>query len=222
MSDVPYGARSGAQRTWAPGEAHDGAGQDRAGVKEKVAETASHVGDASRETVHDAKEKARDVAHEATERAHGLVDRTRTELRSQAGSQQQKLAGGLRSLGDEFGQMAGGAEDPGYASEIVERASDATKRAAQWFEEREPSAVLHEVEGFARRRPGLFLAVAVGAGLLVGRFLRGAKDAPSADADADARGGDRTTGEPPPVFPPPTADGVRPQSTGGDTDVQHT
>lgn len=196
MSDVPYGARSGSQRTWAPGATDDSAGQDdagqdRAGVKERVAETASQIGDAGRDTAHDAKERARDVAHEATDQVRGLADRARTELSSQAGTQQQKLAGGIRSLGDELSQMADGTQEPGYASEIVNRAGDATKQVAQWFEDREPGAVLHEVESFARRRPGMFLVMAAGAGLLVGRFLRSAKDAPS---DGPDRSGSTGTG----------------------------
>lgn len=242
-TDVPYGARSGTQRTWAPDTAPDSAAPDGTSVKERVAETASQMGDAGRETAHDAKERAREVAHEARDRAHGLADRTRSELRSQAGSQQQRLAEGLRSLGDELSQMAGGTRDPGYASDLVERAGDATRRAAQWFEDREPTTVLHEVEDFARRRPGVFLAVAAGAGLLVGRFLRGAKDAPDdGGQDSGARrqstapttgttgtpgttgttGTTGVTGTPggqmPPILPPTTPDGPRPQTLGGGTD----
>jgi len=239
MSDVPYG--SGSQRTWAPGEAYGGAGQDKAdsseqgtgGVKERVAETASQLGDAGRETAQDAKERARDVAHEATDRARGLADRARTELGSQAETQQQKLAGGIRSLGDELSQMAGGTQDPGYASEIVERAGDATKRVAQWFEDREPAAVLHEVEDFARRRPGLFLAMAAGAGLLVGRFLRGAKEVSSDDSGGSGSVGSADPGTAPapyaaptaptpaPAFPPADANGAQPQTFGGDSDVRN-
>lgn len=224
-TDVPYGARSGAQRTWQPGATPDSASQPGTGVKERVAETASHVGDAGRETAHEAKERARDVAHEAGDRARGLADRTRHALRSQAGSQQQRLADGLRSLGDELSQMAGGTQEAGYASDLVERAGDATRRAAQWFEDREPTTVLHEVEDFARRRPGVFLAVAAGAGLIVGRFLRGAKDAPDDDGGSVRTGGAGTAGEAagqaPPTFPPTTPDGPRPQTIGGDTHVEH-
>ncbi|WP_129788595.1 hypothetical protein [Promicromonospora panici] len=226
-TDVPYGARPGSQHTWAPGAAPDSADPGGGGVRERVAETASRVGDAGRETAHDAREGARDVAHEATDQARGLADRTRTELRSQAGSQQQRLAAGLRSLGDELSQMAGGTQDPGYASDIVERAGDATRRAAQWFEEREPATVLHEVENFARRRPGVFLAVAAGAGLIVGRFLRGAKDAPDdGGGSTETAGTTARTGIPaghmPPTLPPTAPDGPRPQTAGGDTDVEHT
>jgi ElaB/YqjD/DUF883 family membrane-anchored ribosome-binding protein len=283
-TDNPYGTGAGS-RSWSPGREESG-GSETTGVKERASAAASQVGDAGRETMHEAKERARDVAHEATDRTRGLVDRTRTELSTQVASQQQHLAGGLRALGDELGQMSSGSEDPGYATDLVQRAGAATGQVAQWFEEREPSDVLHEVEDFARRRPGMFILMAAGAGLLVGRLLRGAKDAPSGgdgSGDGDVRrdvdrsgptstGGATSTGGPtnagglsgtgagavgsgaqggepdigrsgafpalansnlpqdpqvptsagetPPTFPPPTADGVRPQ-TGGERDVEH-
>jgi hypothetical protein len=243
-TDIPYGTGTGSQRTWAPGREEGGAGTETTGVKERAGAAASQLGDAGRETVRDAKERARDVAHEATDRTRGLVDRTRNELGSQVASQQQHLAGGLRSLGDELGQMSSGTQDPGYATDLVQRAGEATGRVATWFEEREPGDVLHEVEDFARRRPGMFILMAAGAGLLVGRFLRGAKDAPSSDtASGDRSGGEtgsgyapeRDTGavrrdvgrppatsvsEPPPAFVSPAADGIRPQTTGGERDVE--
>jgi ElaB/YqjD/DUF883 family membrane-anchored ribosome-binding protein len=193
-TDNPYGTGAGS-RSWSPGREEGGAGSET-GVKERASAAASQLGDAGRETVQDAKERARDVAHEATDRTRGLVDRTKTELSSQVASQQQHLAGGLRALGDELGQMSSGTQDPGYASELVQRAGEATGQVAQWFEEREPSDILHEVEDFARRRPGMFILMAAGAGLLVGRMLRGVKDAPS-DSDGPAPGGvdrSRSTG----------------------------
>ncbi|MFD6139493.1 hypothetical protein [Promicromonospora sp. NPDC060271] len=268
-TDIPYGTGAGSQRTWEPGREAGGVGTEQAGteptgteqtgteqtgtetagVKERAGAAASQLGEAGRETVRDAKERARDVAHEAGDRTRGLLDRTRNELGSQVASQQQHLAGGLRALGDELTQMSSGTQDPGYATDLVQRAGDATGHVAQWFEDREPGDVLHEVEDFARRRPGLFILMAAGAGLLVGRFLRGAKDAPSGDASgAEASGGEAYSGvatgsagaaagydvgsspatsvsEPPPAFASPAADGVQPQTTrpqtlGGERDVE--
>jgi hypothetical protein len=258
-TDIPYGTGAGSQRTWEPGREAGGASTgptstgstnteststESTGVKERAGAAASQLGEAGRETVRDAKERARDVAHEAGDRTRGLVDRTRNELGSQVASQQQHLAGGLRALGDELSQMSGGTQDPGYATDLVQRAGEATGHVAQWFEEREPGDVLHEVEDFARRRPGVFILMAAGAGLLVGRFLRGAKDAPSSDTrSGDAPGGVATgsagaaagydigqspatnVSEPPPAFASPAADGVRPQTTrpqtlGGERDVE--
>ncbi|MGN7701457.1 hypothetical protein [Cellulosimicrobium sp. 22601] len=193
-TNVPYGSgpgSPGAGTTQGTGES----GSAATGVKERASEAASHVGDAGRDVAQDAKEKARDVAHEATDRARGLVDQTRTELSAQARTQQERLAGGLRSLGDELRQMADGTENPGYATDLVRRAGDVTGQVAQWFEDREPSSVLHEVESFARRRPGTFLLLAAGAGLLVGRLVRGMKDAPGAGSDrGDDASGAGTSG----------------------------
>ncbi|WP_069386700.1 hypothetical protein [Cellulosimicrobium cellulans] len=172
-TNVPYGTGTGSPTSPASG----GSGQQGSGVKDRLGEAASSAGDAGREVAGEAKDKARDVAHEAKDRARGLVDQGRSQLQSQAQSQQQRLAGGLRTLGDELNQMASGSQDPGYASELVQRAGDATTRVADWFEDREPSSVLREVEDFARRRPGMFIAIAAGAGLVVGRLLRGMKDA---------------------------------------------
>ena len=195
-TNVPYGAGAGSQRAWAPSREGGDAGTEPTGVKDRVSETASQVGDAGRETAHDAKERARDVAHEAKDRTRGLVDRTRTELGSQVESQQQHLAGGLRALGDELNQMAEGTQDPGYASDLVQRAGEVSGRAADWFEDRKPTDVLHEVEDFARRRPGLFVLAAAGAGLLVGRMLRGARDA-SGEGDGEPRRESGPTGASP-------------------------
>lgn len=244
-TDIPYGTGAGSQRTWEPGREESGAGTETTGVKERAGAAASQLGEAGRETVRDAKERARDVAHEAGDRTRGLVDRTRNELGSQVASQQQHLAGGLRALGDELSQMSSGTQDPGYATDLVQRAGEATGHVAQWFEEREPGDILHEVEEFARRRPGMFILMAAGAGLLVGRFLRGAKDAPSGDGSgsAETSGGVATgsagaaagydvgqspatsVSEPPPAFASPVADGVHPQATrpqtlGGERDVE--
>src|SRR5690606_21673137 len=138
---------------------------------------ASQATDAGRDLAHEAKERAGDVAHEAGERARDLLGDVRSGLSSQAGSQQERLASGLHHLGAELSDMSGASEDPGYATDLAQRGSDVAHRLGEWFEQREPGDVLHEVEDFARRRPGAFIAIAAGAGLLVGRLLRGAKDA---------------------------------------------
>jgi len=192
-TNVPYGSGPGAPGA---GTSQDtsGSGSAATGIKDRAGEAASHVGDAGRDVAQDAKERARDVAHEATDRARGLVDQTRTELSEQARTQQDRLAGGLRALGDELRQMADGTEDPGYATDVVRRVGDATGQVAQWFEDREPASVLHEVEDFARRRPGTFLLLAAGAGLLVGRLVRGMKDAPDTGDGSQERGGAAASG----------------------------
>ncbi|MFD7023761.1 hypothetical protein [Promicromonospora sukumoe] len=237
MSQTAHPYSTGAdpqQESWSSGPGDDTGGDP--GIKDRVADAAAQAGEAGRETAHEAKEAARDVAHEASERARGLIGRTRIELGAQMETQQQHLASGLRSLGNELGQMAGGTQDPGYASDLVQRAGDATGRVADWFDEREPGAVLREVEDFARRRPGLFIAIAAGAGLLVGRFVRGMRDAPDDDdrperapaatASSAAAPSAATPVTPAaaaaPATPPPAAGGWTSPSTGGEPYVERT
>ena len=48
---------------------------------------------------------------------------------------------------------------------------------------------MQELQAFARQRPGTFLLVAAGAGLLAGRLTRGVKDASSTDSSGSAHRG---------------------------------
>lgn len=174
-----------------------GSGDDPgSGVKERARQTASQAGSAVSDVAGEAKDKAGDVMHEARQQSRRLVDQAGQQLRDQAQGQQSRLAEGLRSLGTELDQMAGSTEDPGYATDLVRRASETAQRAAGWFDDREPRDVLRDVQDFARRRPGTFLVACLGAGVLVGRLARSLKDAPSGDdrdrADRSGRGG---TGE---------------------------
>jgi hypothetical protein len=64
--------------------------------------------------------------------------------------------------------------DGGTASSLVGQAAGKAGDVADWLDGRDPGSLLEEVKGFARRRPGVFLAVAAGAGLVAGRLARGA------------------------------------------------
>lgn len=120
-----------------------------------------------------AKEQAANVAAESQAQAKHLLGKSRDELQSQAGQQQQRIAGGLRSLGTELQQMASSSDQDGPATQMARQVADRIGTAASWLEDREPGQVLTEVQRFARQRPGAFLAVAATAGLLAGRLTRG-------------------------------------------------
>jgi len=170
----------------APG-AHS-AGSDDSGIKAKAADTkdeavsqASDVKDsavaAGTHVAGVAKDQAGSVVAEAGNQVKSLLSQTRGELSTQAGSQQQRLAGGLHSLGDEVRSLAeGNGSGSGIATEVAHQVADRTKSVASWLENREPADVLQDVAAFARRRPGLFIALAAGAGVLVGRLARSLKD----------------------------------------------
>jgi hypothetical protein len=143
------------------------------GAREEAANLASDAGDAGRRVAGVAKDETRAVGSEARRQARRLADQVGGEVRQQAAHQQQRAANGLRGLGDEFSKMAAGeGSGSGIAADIARQTGDRVGAAAQWIGERDPKAVLGEVKGFARRRPGVFLAIAVGAGIVVGRLVR--------------------------------------------------
>ena len=118
-----------------------------------------------------AKEEARNVGSEAKYQARRLADRVGSEVRSQASTQQQRAAGGLRNVGSQFSEMAATSQS-GFARDIVENVGSRADSVASWLEQREPQDLLEEVKGFARRRPGVFLAIAAGVGVVIGRLTR--------------------------------------------------
>jgi hypothetical protein len=69
--------------------------------------------------------------------------------------------------------MADGSTEPGMATDLAREAADKANQVAGWLDNRDPGAVLDEVRSFARKRPGAYLAIALGAGVLAGRLTRG-------------------------------------------------
>jgi hypothetical protein len=120
-----------------------------------------------------AKDEAGNVAAEAGQQAKDLLHQTRSELMDQAGQQQQRLAGGLRQLGDELSSMAENSQQSGVATDLAKQASTKAHDVAGWLDEREPGSLVEELRGFARRKPGAFLAVAAGLGFAAARMGRG-------------------------------------------------
>lgn len=159
------------------GDTGSGAGDTAAVAKDEAMGVASSAKEKGSDLVGEGVDQAKSVAGEATRQARDLMDEARVELTAQAYEQQQRLAGGLRSFGHELGSMADSSTEGGLASDVARQVASRTNDLAQWFEDREPGSVLDEVKEFARRRPGAFLAIAAGAGVLAGRLTRGLKDA---------------------------------------------
>ncbi len=128
------------------------------------------------------KDQVQNVIAEAGTRANDLLRDVRGELREQAATQQQRLAQGLHALADELHSMSRHAEQPGLAADLTRQGARRSQEVAHWLETREPGNVIEELKTFARRRPGMFLLAAAGAGLVAGRLTRGVKDATDSDS----------------------------------------
>jgi len=68
--------------------------------------------------------------------------------------------------------MADASDEQGMATDLVSQAAARVDSAASWLDEREPGAILEEAKSFARQRPGLFIALAAGAGVVAGRLTK--------------------------------------------------
>jgi hypothetical protein len=153
-------------------------------IKDEAGNVAAQAGDSAKNVVETAKSEVASVASEVSSSAKDLLDQARLDLTDQAGKQQQRVAAGLRSLSEELQSMATASEQPGVATDLVRQAAERSSSVATWLEDRDPGSLLDEVKTFARQRPGAFLLLAAGAGILAGRLSRGL----SAGADGSSRG----------------------------------
>ncbi len=177
-------------------------------AKQEAAGVAGAVGDAASGVVDTAKSEAGHVAQEVKVNARQLLTQTKGELSDQAQAQQQRVAEGLRSISDELSTMANSTENGGVATDLVQQAAQRSSSVAQWLEGRDPGSLLDEVKGFARRKPGTFLLLAAGAGVLAGRLGRGM--AGNASDAASPSGTPATTETPRAVYYPTQGGAVTP------------
>ena len=149
-----------------------------------ASDVASTAAAGAKDVAGEAAAQAKVVAGEAKRQVGAVVDKTRQELSSQADQRTQQAAGGLRTLADQVTALAEGRPDEagplaGYLGDAHSRLSSLADR----LESGGPQGLLNDVTDFARRRPVVFLAAAVGAGFMVGRLARAGKAAHDAGAE---------------------------------------
>jgi hypothetical protein len=150
-----------------------GPGSRKQAAKEEASNVAGHAASAAQGVAQTAKEEVANVTSEAKSSAKGLLSQAKSGLSSQAGTQQQKAAEGIRTISSQLQTMAEAPEQQGIASDLIRQAAQRSESVASWIENKEPGDLLGDVQRFARNRPGTFLLLAAGAGILVGRLGRG-------------------------------------------------
>jgi hypothetical protein len=175
----------------------------------QVAEqTRTAAGQAAGDVAGTAKEQAHRVATEARTQARSVASEIRGKLSESAQAQNGRLVGSIRQTADHLDEMRGDRSDSPAAA-VVSRIADGGRQFADYLDRNGPDGVLREVEDFARRRPGAFLATALAAGFVVGRL---GKSVAKADPDAGKPAADsftsdyeRSSHEPAPAYDRPTA-----------------
>jgi hypothetical protein len=182
-----------------------------------------------------AKEQASQVAGEAAAQAKNLAQEVRDQLQNQTHTQTHRLADTLRQLAEELREMSENSKPDSLATSTVRRLADGGQQVASHVENRGPEGLVGDLQDFARRHPGTFLAGAAIAGFTVARLAKGVSSAATpaaAEQDYDplttgghealpmsaARPEERVpypeaTGAPA-DYPPPVADPLPPASPG--------
>ena len=142
------------------------------GVRDQARQVGSEAANAGGAVAQTAKEQGREVVGEAKRQARNLYGEARNTLTSQTSQQQQRAAGGLRSLAEEMRSMAQNSGQAGPVTELAHQAADRVHGVAGWLEQREPGDILNEVKNYARRNPGTFLVGAAVLGVLAGRLTK--------------------------------------------------
>ncbi|MFI7442292.1 hypothetical protein [Nonomuraea indica] len=142
-------------------------------------ETAQQARSAAGQVAGTAMEQAQNVAGEARAQTQKVVGRLQDRLGEQAQRQSGRAANQIRLWADELAVMGDSAKPDSPLHGVVQQIAGRGRQAADYLENQGLAGVIQEVQEFARRRPGLFLAGMAAAGFLIGRAAKavtGAQD----------------------------------------------
>jgi uncharacterized protein YjbJ (UPF0337 family)/ElaB/YqjD/DUF883 family membrane-anchored ribosome-binding protein len=171
----------------APTPASSAPGSADSPVRDTAAQQAGQVKDtaqsAARDVAGTVKQEAGQVTDEAKTQARNLAASAKQEASSQLSTQKDRLAVQSRGISDDLERISRGERpESDLVNQAVTMLSDRARRVTEHLETKEPMDLLDDVRRFAARRPGTFLAIAAGVGLLAGRLTRGLKDAQDDDS----------------------------------------
>ncbi|USQ85990.1 procyclic acidic repetitive family protein [Streptomyces phaeoluteigriseus] len=148
-------------------------------VKEQASATAGQAGKAAGEVAGTALDQAKTVAGEARQQAGSAVGDLRGRVTEEVEGQTRRAAGTVRQWADDLVELAGNAPGGSPARSLVSQVADGGHRAADYLDDHGVEGMAEDVKGFARRRPGAFLASAALAGFAVGRMAKAGSKAQS-------------------------------------------
>jgi hypothetical protein len=157
-------------------------------AKQVAGQSKEVAGQAASDVKDTVKDQAQRVGSEARTQARSVASDLRDKVGEQARTQNDRLVSSIRETADHLDEMRGD-RSGSPAATVVSRVADSGRQLADYLDRNGPEGVLREVQDFARRRPGAFLATALAAGFVVGRLGKGVAKADS-DAGNDKPGSD--------------------------------
>ncbi|MEV4682985.1 hypothetical protein [Streptomyces kurssanovii] len=159
-------------------------------VQDRTAQGAQVVKENASGVAGTAKQQAAGVAGEARSQAKDLAGQVRGQLREQAQSRTHSLAAGLHRVSDDLMEMSRNAPSGSGVAGAVRQIAKGGDQVASRIESRGPEGLLGDLQDFARRKPGVFLAGAALAGFAVARAGKGISAAGSGDGGPGGPYGD--------------------------------
>lgn len=181
--------RQGGQKANAQGSTDAPSKKDIAAESSKAEgqQLKNEAAQSGRRVTETAKDQAVAAKNEAVDQAQDLLGQLKNDLQSYVGPQQERLASTARSVSDEVTALSQGKKpETDYVTGLLGSVSGTVNSFATSLESKEPQELLGDVRRFAARRPGTFLAIAAGIGLLAGRATRSARDSEEIGNSNDA------------------------------------
>jgi hypothetical protein len=126
------------------------------------------------ETVDQLKAQAGDAALQLRNQAGSTVERLKAQAGDQVDSQMTQAGMNLATVAEAVNTLSDQLRQGNQAllASYADRVAGQVDQLATYLRQNDPASVLHDIEDFARREPGLFLAGAFAMGLLGTRFLK--------------------------------------------------
>jgi ElaB/YqjD/DUF883 family membrane-anchored ribosome-binding protein len=144
------------------------------------------VSSAATDVAQTAKHEARNVAAEMKDQARRVVSDAKQKTSERLDSQQKQWSGQLGDISRDLHAMA--AEHPDSpAGQLVQQLADRSSTLADYLASHRAQDLMADLQDFARRRPGTFLAAMAAAGFVVGRLGKSVAMAAGEGDGGDAR-----------------------------------
>ena len=180
----------------------------------KAKEVANETTEQAKRVAGEAQDQARRVAGDVADHARDVLDQTRSEVRSQADQGTKRVAGGLRTIGQQLQALRDGrTNEAGPLRDYADQARDKVDALAARLDARGIDGVASDLTAFARRRPGLFLLGCAGAGFAVARLVRSSQAATGTPGSARSGSGDGSRVWPAPMEAEMARTTVRPAAS---------
>jgi hypothetical protein len=112
-------------------------------------------------------DEAKQMIGESVDEAKGQVKSTLSEQKVKAAENLEQVAGVLRRTGQELAES----ENQTFA-QYAEAAAEQVERFSGYLKNHEVGELVNDLRDVARRQPEMFVAGALAAGFLIGRFLK--------------------------------------------------